>query len=57
VQTDFITSPDDWTVKRAAAAVQLGVRFTKHDDAFLNQVLAAVGEKADLREFCRELIG
>jgi hypothetical protein len=57
VQTDFITSPDDWTVKRAAAAVQLGVRFTKHDDAFLNQVLAAVGEKAGLKEFCRELIG
>ena len=57
VQTDFITSPDDWTGKRAAAAVQLGVRFAKHDDAFLNQVLAAVGEKAGLREFCRELIG
>ena len=57
VQTDFITSPDDWTVKRAAAVVQLGVRFTKHDDALLNQVIAAVGEKVGLREFCRELIG
>ncbi|WP_462332548.1 flagellin lysine-N-methylase [Schwartzia sp. (in: firmicutes)] len=57
VRTDFAANPDEWTVEKAVLPVQLGVRFIKHDSAFMEQVYSAARERGELKTFCAALIG